>query len=761
MVEFVHPGGLLLPTGIREHEPRQDLLTPGPSVEPPLGPALPGEIAGRILDLESERQQANEDVGLPEDLLPGVGDTSLSLRDGFRRAGAMTVIVLATLSALDQFSTGGLAVLAPDIRDSLHVSDGVIVFIAASAGGFICLGAVPMGWLADHYRRAPIIAWAGLVLSAMLAFVGLSVNALMLFLAQFGAGVSKSSSISVHGSLLADQYPIGLRGRLSAITNFANQSANAFSPLVMAGIAALVGGASGWRWSFLVMVVPVAVASCIAFRLPEPVRGRQEKGSVLGEVFADDHPAPISIEAAFERLKRIRTLKTVVLGFAALGFGLFTGPVLSNLFLQQHYHLGTFDRGVAATIQNAAALALLPFVGRRYDRLYRQNPARGLRLLGLVILPAAALVPAEYFMPNWQLFAVLGIPHVTLLVAAYAMTGPVVMSIVPYRLRGIGVAFAAIYVFFIGATGGALASAFLTNEFGVRTAVIVLLVPSTVLGGLFIIRGASSIRTDLALATAELKEEFDEHQRRLDDALGTPVLQVRNVDFSYGNVQVLFGVDLEVRKGEVLALLGTNGAGKSSILRVVAGLGTPSRGVVRLNGQTITYVSPQDRVAMGMHLLPGGKAVFHSMTVSENLEMGAYPYRHDPAERRRRIERVLDLFPVLTAKGADRAATLSGGQQQMLGLARVLLHDPEVLLIDELSLGLAPILVQELLGVIEALRAQGLTIVIVEQSVSVALSIADRAVFLEKGRVRFEGPAQELAQRDDLVRAVFLGTEGG
>ena len=195
----------------------------------------------------------------------------------------------------------------------------------------------------------------------MLAFVGLSVNALMLFLAQFGAGVSKSSSISVHGSLMADQYPIGLRGRLSAITNFANQSATAFSPLVMAGIAALVGGASGWRWSFLVMVVPVALASCIAFRLPEPVRGRQEKGSVLGEVFADDRPAPISIEAAFERLKRIRTLKTVVLGFAALGFGLFTGPVLSNLFLQQHYHLGTFDRGIAATIQNAAAAGPVAF----------------------------------------------------------------------------------------------------------------------------------------------------------------------------------------------------------------------------------------------------------------------------------------------------------------------------------------------------------------------------------------------------------------
>ena len=219
-------------------------------------------MAGRILDLESERQQ-NAERGaaeLPDDLLPGVGDTSISLRDGFRQAGAMTLVVLATLSALDQFSTGGLAVLAPNIRDSLHVSNGVIVFIAAS-GGFICLGAVPMGWLADHFRQAPILAWAGLALSAMLAFVGLSVNAFMLFLAQFGAGVSKSSSISVHGSLMADQYPIGLRGRLSSITNFANQSANAFSPLVMAGIATLAGGAAGWRWSFLVMVVPVAVVS--------------------------------------------------------------------------------------------------------------------------------------------------------------------------------------------------------------------------------------------------------------------------------------------------------------------------------------------------------------------------------------------------------------------------------------------------------------------------------------------------------------------
>ena len=158
---------------------------------------------------------------------------------------------------------------------------------------------------------------------------------------------------------------------------------------------------------------------------------------------------------------------------------------------------------------------------------------------------------------------------------------------------------------------------------------------------------------------------------------------------------------------------------------------------------------------------PGGKSVFPTMTVAQNLQMGAYAYRKDREDRDRRIARVLDLFPALAAKRSDRADSLSGGQQQMLGLARALLHDPEILLIDELSLGLAPVAVQELLAVLERLRDQGLTIVVVEQSVDVALSIADRAVFMEKGEVRFEGLAQDLRERDDLLRAVFLGEGGG
>ncbi len=724
-----------------------------------------GDLASLVLDIENQREIGSESDSEPvlfaDDLLPGVGSKETSLRQGLRTAGSATLVVLIALSAMDQLTNSGLSVLAPNIRDTLHVSNGTIVFISSAAGGFIVLGALPMGWLADRYRRAPIIAWASLAFSAMLVISGFAINAFMLFLAQLGAGVSKANTISVQWSLLADQYPIGVRGRVSAALNVGTQSAGALSPLLMAGIATLAGGSAGWRWAFIALAIPVAVVALFAFKLPEPVRGQYEKASVLGTVIDDENPAPISVEAAFARIRKVRTLSSAIVGFAALGFALFTGPVLSNLFLQQHYHLDTFYRGLVATIGAAATLAILPFAGKRYDRLYRTNPSKAVALLGFLILPAAVLTPIQYFMPSWQLFLLVGIPQVVLLAIAFTMCSPIFQSVLPYRLRGIGSALAAIYIFFVGATGGAVIAAFLTNEFGTRAAIITITVPAAIIGGLFIIRSASSVREDLSLVVAELKEELAEHERQADSPDRIPVLQVNNIDFSYGQVQVLHDVGFEVFRGEVVALLGTNGAGKSSILRVIAGLGTPSRGVVRLNGKTITYVSPEQRAKLGIDILPGGKAVFPTMTVAENLEMGAFAYRKDQADRDRRIARVLDLFPALAYKVSDRADALSGGQQQMLGLARSLMHDPEILLIDELSLGLAPIILKELLGVLERLKREGMTIVIVEQSVDVALSIASRAIFLEKGEVKFEGLAEDLRQRDDLLRAVFLGKEGG
>jgi ABC-type branched-subunit amino acid transport system ATPase component len=263
----------------------------------------------------------------------------------------------------------------------------------------------------------------------------------------------------------------------------------------------------------------------------------------------------------------------------------------------------------------------------------------------------------------------------------------------------------------------------------------------------------------MSLVVEEIREVEAEHRRLQENPDDIPVLQLRNIDFAYGSVQVLFDVHLDVRRGETLALLGTNGAGKSTVLRVVSGLGIPSRGVVRLNGHNVTLCSPETRVKWGIHQLPGGKAIFAPLSVRENLEMAGFMYRGDGADRRARFERALGVFPELAGRLEDTAGALSGGQQQMLGLAMALMHDPEILLIDELSLGLAPVMVESLLGVVDRLKAEGQTMIIVEQSLNVALAIAERAVFMEKGRIRFEGPAQQLLERDDLVRAVFLGAE--
>jgi ABC-type branched-subunit amino acid transport system ATPase component len=224
---------------------------------------------------------------------------------------------------------------------------------------------------------------------------------------------------------------------------------------------------------------------------------------------------------------------------------------------------------------------------------------------------------------------------------------------------------------------------------------------------------------------------------------------------------VLFDVNFEVHRGEVVALLGTNGAGKSTILRVISGLEVPERGVVRLNGRNVTYVTPEAKARLGIVQLPGGKGVFPNLTVAQNLGVSERLVVAGADDAANRLDGVYELFPELVDLRDQLAGSLSGGQQQMLALGRVLLHDPEILLIDELSLGLAPIVVQRMLAVVETLKERGKTMLIVEQSLNIALSIADRAIFLEKGSVRFEGAGQELLERGDLVRAVFFGTEGG
>lgn len=236
------------------------------------------------------------------------------------------------------------------------------------------------------------------------------------------------------------------------------------------------------------------------------------------------------------------------------------------------------------------------------------------------------------------------------------------------------------------------------------------------------------------------------------------MLQVEDVSVSYGPVQVLFDVSLEVGPGEIVALLGTNGAGKTTVLRAVSGVLPVTSGRIVFDGEDITGRSPRDIVESGLIQLPGGRGVFPGMTVRENLEVGGYVFGRDTARRREAIEQVLEEFPILRERLDQQAGTMSGGQQQMLSLAKSMVPEPRLLLVDELSLGLAPVIVEDLLDILRRYVTRGVSVVVVEQHVDLALSIAERAYFMERGQVRFDGPADELRGRDDLLRSVFLST---
>jgi ABC-type branched-subunit amino acid transport system ATPase component len=234
------------------------------------------------------------------------------------------------------------------------------------------------------------------------------------------------------------------------------------------------------------------------------------------------------------------------------------------------------------------------------------------------------------------------------------------------------------------------------------------------------------------------------------------LLSCKGIDMAYGPVQILFGVDFEVFPGEVVALLGTNGAGKSTLLKGICGLVKPTAGRVEFDGDDVTDLPADLTTRRGIALMPGGKGVFPTLSVADNLRLASWLIRDDKERVEEARRHVFELFPVLEQRQDQLAGDLSGGEQQMLALGGALMTQPQLLMIDELSLGLAPTVVSRLLDVVREIHRGGTTIVIVEQSVNVALNLAQRAVFMEKGEVRFEGDAAELLERPDILRSVFI-----
>lgn len=232
------------------------------------------------------------------------------------------------------------------------------------------------------------------------------------------------------------------------------------------------------------------------------------------------------------------------------------------------------------------------------------------------------------------------------------------------------------------------------------------------------------------------------------------MLKLTNVETFYGQIQALKGIDLEVNEGKIITLLGANGAGKSTTMKTIAGLLKPKNGTVEFSGENVTGLRPDQLLRKGISLVPEGRAILTSMTVLENLEMGAY--QRNDKDVRNDIEEVMQRFPILKERQTQMAGTLSGGQQQMLAIARALLSKPKLLLLDEPSMGLAPLIVADIFKIIKEINEAGTTVLLVEQNAKQALKIADYGYVMETGKIIIEGSAQSLLEDPRVVEA-YLG----
>jgi len=234
------------------------------------------------------------------------------------------------------------------------------------------------------------------------------------------------------------------------------------------------------------------------------------------------------------------------------------------------------------------------------------------------------------------------------------------------------------------------------------------------------------------------------------------LLEVEALEAGYGEVQVLWGLSLKARRGELTAIVGANGAGKTTTLRAVAGSITPWRGRVMLAGEDVTRLPGHVKALRGLALVPEGRQLFSAMTVAENLELGAFTVRRPGHSQAERLDQIFTLFPRLAERQRQIAGTLSGGEQQMVAIARGLMSDPDILIIDELSLGLAPVVVYQLFMTLKRLKEVGLTILLVEQNVHLALAVSDYAYVIAEGRLSMEGPPAEISAKPE-IRKAYLG----
>ncbi len=689
-------------------------------------------------------------------LIPGTGEGKPPSLAGVLRAGGVAPLALMTAAAfVPGMFSNGLGVLGPNIQHSFRLSLaglGALTFVAAVAQ--IAWG-LPVAVAGDRGSRKLVTAVTLLVFAVVAPFMALSPNVWWFAFLYLVAAVAFGTSDTVMNSYLADAYPTQARARVFAWRNISDPLAQTVGVGAMTLIAATT---HDWRWSLLVALVGIPVALAL-LTLYEPAKGANESSHILKasgmDVHSQQEGAPkVLLGSAVTRILRIRSLYYELVAVAILGFAGTGVPLFGSIYFYRVWHQGTGARGHIYVIIGLAAFVGIPVAYAAGDRLFRRAPQAPLKLAAACIVLYGGLFAASLYMPSlWLVVALQFLANVAVAPLSISIFQTLAAT-APPEVRSITFAMFGVYGLVFGGFAGAVVLGAFADSVGVTTA-LTLIGPVCAVGGALLYAGSRHVRGDITLVIEDVLERYAEGKRRQAGG-AIPAMQVHNLDVYYGSNQVLFDVHLEVPEGEMMALLGTNGAGKSTLLRTVAGLQHPHRGVIRVFGMNATFLEPEQLLAEGVALLAGGKMTFPGLSVRENLRIGGHRLRRDGARWRAALDEALERFPGLVALLDRRAGALSGGEQQMLALARVMLNRPRLLMIDELSLGLAPKTVDRLMATVREVNAAGTTVVLVEQSVNRALSLADRSVFLERGRVRFDGPTTELMGRDDLLRPVFL-----
>jgi branched-chain amino acid transport system ATP-binding protein len=661
----------------------------------------------------------------------------------------LALLILTGLNGIDELARTSFNVVAPTVADYFGVGlAGITVpFVLAFAAAFAL--SVPIATVADRRNRVRLAMLGGGVFAVFMALVGLSPNVWFLAVFLAGSNVGKAVIDPSHTSLIADYYAVDLRPRVFSF----HRAGNAVGALIGGITAGYIAERFGWRAPFFVFAVPTLLLVVLAGRLREPVRGRQERSMVgAGVASLDTEEESPSLAEAWRMCWQIDSLRRIyrTLPFltpAIAGFAIFAAFTYNDV-----YGLTVSQRGwVVGLVEGPSQLVGLVVGARIGMKLFARDPKLvfGLLAKGNFVVTAAAIGFA------WAPSVWLAIACNVVISACLAFTLPAVLAslslAIPPRARSVGFSMASVFVLAGMLTLPVIAA--VGESWGMRWGITVL-APMFLIGGLVIASAGDLIARDIAQvwsASAARAEVL--HARRQGQA---KLLLVRGLNVSYGDVQVLFDVDFEVDEGEIVALLGTNGAGKSTLLKAIGGLVPANKGTVIFDGRDITYAPAHEIAPRGVVLLPGGQGTFPSLTVAENLRAAGWLERRSRRSASAAVEQVLEIFPELRARLDDPAADLSGGQQQMLALSMAFLTRPRLLLIDELSLGLAPVVVERLVEVVRRIREQGTTIVVVEQSVNVALTLAQEAYFMEKGEIRFHGSTAELLERPDVLRSVFL-----